>query len=355
MKITSIQAIPIDLKLAEPYTIAYETVTHATNIFLKIETNTGLVGFGCAAPDLPVTGETPDSVLNAVGSIIEPTLKGVDPLRLTYQLKKLKEPLKDQPSAMAMIDMALHDILGKNANMPLYLLLGGFRERIKTSITIGIEPLPETLSKAKDFFDKGFKVIKLKGGSNVEEDIEKIRKLREMLGSSLEIRFDANQGYTVEESIHFVKETRKAKVEIFEQPTPKGQPEKLRRVTTVVPIPVMADESLMNLKDAYRLARKGLVDMINVKLMKVGGINEALHINSIAKAASYEVMVGCMDESALSISAGLAFALARPNVEYADLDGHFDILNDPAEGAVLLKDGTLYPTGKPGLGFNLDF
>jgi L-alanine-DL-glutamate epimerase-like enolase superfamily enzyme len=150
-------------------------------------------------------------------------------LRLTYQLKKLKEPLKDQPSAMAMIDMALHDILGKNANMPLYLLLGGFRERIKTSITIGIEPLPETLSKAKDFFDKGFKVIKLKGGSNVEEDIEKIRKLREMLGSSLEIRFDANQGYTVEESIHFVKETRKAKVEIFEQPTPKGQPEKTQK------------------------------------------------------------------------------------------------------------------------------
>ena len=101
MKITNITPISVDLKLTEPYTIAYETVTHSTNIFLKLETNTGIVGFGCAAPDLPVTGETPESVMNAVNTVIEPQLKGVDPLRLTYQLSKLKESLKNQPSAMA--------------------------------------------------------------------------------------------------------------------------------------------------------------------------------------------------------------------------------------------------------------
>lgn len=354
MKISSITAASVDLNLAEPYTIAYETVSHATNVFLKVETNTGLTGYGCAAPDLEVTGETSDSVLKSVNEIIEPKLKGVDPLRLAYQLNKIKEPLAEHPSAMAMIDMALFDILGKTANLPLYILLGGYRDRIRTSITIGILPLKETLEKAGQFIKEGFKIIKLKGGVNVEEDIEKIKKIRETVGQNIELRFDANQGYSVEESIRFVKQTRSAKVQILEQPTPKGSPDKLKRVTSIVPIPVMADESLMDLTDAFRLARKGLVDTVNVKLMKVGGINEAMHINSVAKAASLEVMIGCMDESALAISAGLHFALAKPNVEYADLDGHLDLLNDPAHGAVILKEGTLYPTGQPGLGFNID-
>jgi L-alanine-DL-glutamate epimerase-like enolase superfamily enzyme len=350
VQITRIAAWPVGLPLTEPYTIAYETITAVTNVFVRMETDSHHVGYGCAAPDLEVTGETPESVLDFVDTNAVGELRGDDPLRAAALLDRMRPHLSDHPSAIAALDMALHDLLGKVSGLPLWRILGGYRDCIETSVTIGILPELETVERAADWVARGFRCLKLKGGRDLDADIAKVFRLRAELGNSIEIRFDANQGYTLEQALRFVGETKPARVALFEQPTPKGQPDMLGRVARSATMAVMADESIMGLRDAFELARDDLADMVNVKLMKVGGLAEALQVNAVARSAGLEVMVGCMDEVELSIAAGLHFALARPNVRYADLDGHLGLADDPTRGMLRLENGILYANEQPGLG-----
>lgn len=350
MKITGVEYFRLEMPLAIPYTIAYESVTKATNIILKINTDKGITGWGCASPDLVVTGETPEMVIENIEKVIIDLLAGQSPFQIAKTIHLIKQLLPKASSTRAMVDMALHDLLARKAKLPLYQLLGGFRHEVQTSVTIGILPLAETIDQAKYYIKKGFSVLKLKGGISLDEDVEKILKMREKIGEEFLLRFDANQGYSPEESITFLNKTRNADIEIFEQPTSPKKEEKLEDLVLDNNVPVMADESLKTLKDAFRLANNNLTDMVNIKLMKVGGILEAQHINSVAKASGMDVMVGCLDECALGIAAGLHFTLSRPNIAYADLDGHLDLLEDPFTDLVELKNGILYPSKYPGLG-----
>ena len=351
MKIDRIEIIPLSLKLKNPYSVAYHHFNRADHLFLRLEAG-GLSGWGCMAPDFFVTGEAVDRILPEVKGALPDLLKGSDPFRRAKLLDRVKREFPAYPGVRAAVDMALWDLLGQQARLPLWKIIGGYRSRIETSVTIGICSLEETLAQAEDFMGRGFKILKVKGGIDPEEDAERLIRLSEKWGDRIRLRFDANQGYDVAKTLKFLELVKKVPIELLEQPTAKRDTESLGTVTDRSPVPVMADESLLSLMDAFKLARRGLVDMMNIKIMKVGGITEAVQVDSVARSARIKVMVGCMDESALGISAGLHFALSRKNILYADLDGHLDILDDPAEGTVLLKKGFLFPSDKPGLGFS---
>lgn len=341
--IINIRIQDISSPLKKTYQIAYETVYVASNLVLNLQTNTGLNGYGCAAPDKAIGGETVDGVLALFHEEIEPYLLGKNPFQIAKIMAELRFTYPLQPSLLAMIDMALHDLLAKQAQLPAYRLLGAYRSSIPTSITIGILPIQETIEIAKKYIKEGFFILKIKGGINVNKDIEKICKLRESIGDSIQLRFDANQGYSLLDALYFVRQTMVCKVDILEQPSHKAQLFEMGEITKQTQLPIMADESLMNLRDAFKIAKNQLANMLNIKLMKVGGITQACHINSVAKAAKMEVMVGCMDECELGISAGLHFALALPNVMYADLDGHLELATDPTTGCFKIKNGIMYP------------
>jgi L-alanine-DL-glutamate epimerase-like enolase superfamily enzyme len=353
MKIRELHCRIRTTDLREPYRISYESVEKCENVFLRIGTEKGYVGMGAAAPDLKVTGETAGDVLRCFESVVEPFLRGREVFDYSRIMERLMLELPANPSARAMVDIALFDLMAQQAGVPLFKLLGGFRRTISTSITIGIMPLPETLDRVRYYLGQGFRILKVKGGIKVEEDIEKVNRIRELAGRHVRIRFDANQGYNLEDSLRFIEGTRRAGLELLEQPTARDDLELLKQVTQRVPVLIMADESLLSLSDVFRITRNDCSDLINIKLMKTGGIMEAMNINSVARAAGVHAMVGCMDESELSIAAGLHFALSRPNIQYADLDGHLDLVDDPFRGMLKIKDGVIYPPLSSGLGWTV--
>ena len=204
-------------------------MSHATNIILKLVTDTGIIGWGCAAPDLTVTGETPEDVICSIDTVIRDMLKWHSPFRIARITHDLKQVIPNASSAIAMVDMALYDIMARRAGLPLYQLLGGFRHEIATSITIGIVSLDETLEQAARHLKNGFSILKLKGGINLSEDIEKVLKLRDRFGKDFGLRFDANQGYTFEQSVAFIDGIKTANLEIIEQPTSQQIDERLGR------------------------------------------------------------------------------------------------------------------------------
>jgi L-alanine-DL-glutamate epimerase-like enolase superfamily enzyme len=252
--------------------------------------------------------------------------------------------------------MALHDLAARRAGVPLHRLFGTARTRIATSVTLGIEDDVEAaVARALRWVAEGYSILKLKVGENREADVRLVRRLRERLGPAVRLRADANQGYDEAEAVRFLREVAPFDLELLEQPVAAGEEARLARVSAATPIPIMADESILTEADAARLIDARAARLFNVKLMKCGGLRPGLAIARRAQAAGIGVMVGCNDESRISIAAGLHLALAAPAVDRADLDGHLDLQDDVARGGFRVEAGWLTPLEAPGLGVSADF
>jgi L-alanine-DL-glutamate epimerase-like enolase superfamily enzyme len=223
---------------------------------------------------------------------------------------------------------------------------------LPTSITIGIKGIQDTLNDADEFRDLGFRILKIKTGLHVEEDIEKVTKLRERFGNHFVIRVDANQGYALEQLKLFINATKNQGLELIEQPLPVGKEKELMQLNSTERELLAADESLKDPEAALKLAHEKPFGIYNIKLMKCGGILGAREIATIAEHSNTDLFWGCNDESIISITAALHVAYSSKNTKYIDLDGSFDLAEDLVSGGFELKDGYMYINSSPGFGFN---
>lgn len=358
MQITNVEIIPVDLRLKLPYRTAYHSgrkaereIEYVTVVFVRVETRQGKTAWGCAAFDTDLTGETRESVLQACHACADRALD-LNPLNTEYALEQLAEIAHEAPSALCAFDLAFHDLLGLATGLPLHRLLGGYRRQIQTSVTISVAPVKESVELARDRVRQGFRMLKVKGGIDPDEDVQRIRAIRKMY-PNLVLRLDADQGYTVRQAID-VARALENDLEMLEQPVPADDLDGLGQIAKHSPVPVLADESVTGPASALAVAARRCADGLSVKLATCGGLHCARQIDAIARAAQMDTMVSCLNEPALLIAAGLSFALGSPNVRYGDLDGHLDLIDDPTIAGFQLSDGELIASDVPGLGCTVD-
>lgn len=351
MRITSVEAHVLKVPLVKPFIISAGTQNDYHGVLVKVSTG-DMHGWGEASPSKRVTNETESSVVKYVGRMA-PRLKGrVPSLELIPSVFD-----HGNGAATAALDMAIHDLVGKiegRAVRDFYLPKGRpVRTSIETSITVSVGDLRTTLEHAEALVEKGATTLKLKIGTDPALDIERVKAIRSAF-PKVKLRLDGNQGYDEDQAACVLRELEPENIQFIEQPLDRGSLGAMARLRKRVRIPIMADEALTDYKSLEKIIKKGAADMINIKLMKVGGIREGIRIARRAVGAGMGIMVGCMIETRVGITAGMHLALAEEGIQHADLDGHLDLREDVVTGGVTTRLGKDRIANAPGLGLDVN-
>ena len=339
------------IPLKEPFVISLGPIHSAENILVKMVTENGLTGFGECSPFLTINGESADTCL-AVGGYFAKILKGKDALDIAAHIEAMDAVIYGNSSIKSAFDMALYDLAAQHAGLPLYAFLGGENNKeIVTDYTVSIGEPAQMAIDARRILSEGYPAIKIKLGRNGEQDVERIRAIRDAVGYDVPLRIDANQGWSTGEAIRTLRALEPFRIEHCEEPIARWAVLDLPGVRQASPIPIMSDESCGDHHDAARLIRLQACDYFNIKLGKSGGIFHALKMVKIAEDAGIHLQVGAFMESRLAMTAFAHFSLCSPLITHFDLDTALMFTHDPVTGGLIYgPNGRITVPEIPGLG-----
>lgn len=353
MKITDIQFGMLRVPLKTAFKTALRTVEQVEDIVVMVHTDTGHVGYGEAPATAVITGDTHGSIVDAIRHYIAPRVIGEDVSNLNRITRLVQGAMEKNSSAKAAIEIAVYDLWAQLYGAPLYKLLGGGDPVITSDITISVDTIDKMVADSIAAVDRGFDSLKIKVGKDIGVDVERIKAIHAAVENRALLRLDANQGWTAKQAVFAIRALEDAgvRLELVEQPVKARDLDGLRYVTQRVHTPIMADESVFGPTEVIDLIRLRAADIINIKLMKTGGLSNAIKIADICALHQVECMIGCMLETSISVAAAVHLAVAKSDViTKVDLDGPSLCQFDPVDGGVLFNESEISISDAPGLG-----
>ncbi len=352
--ITKIELIPLRIKLKKPFVISLGRVDYAENVAVRIETQSGITGFGECCPFRSINGESMETAM-IVGKYLSDVLIGLDPVDIDGCITRMGLVIFGNRSIKSAFDIALHDIAAQMAGLPLYAFLGGNNNKqLVTDYTVSFGPPAGMVEEAISIVEQGFRAIKIKVGGTLEDDLMRINKIRNSVDSSIPLRLDANQGWSVETAIGVLPTLEGMNIDFCEEPIARWDFMNLPKVRQASAVPIMSDESCCDHHDLERLIGLNACDYINIKLGKSGGIHTAMKMIRLAEKHGMKVQVGGFVESRLGFTASAHLALASDCVTWCDFDTPLMLEEDPVEGGIVYGFGGMV-TVPEGLGLGAGF
>jgi o-succinylbenzoate synthase len=353
MKIKSIEFGMLRVPMKTPFKTALRTVDHIEDVVIIIETDTGHRGYGSAPATAVITGETHGSIIEAIRKIIFPRILDHDVRNLNHLVDLIQQSMYMNFSAKAAVEIAVYDLFAQSFNAPLYSVLGGGETIISTDLTISVDYIDKMVADALQAIEQGFDALKIKVGKDLALDIERVKAIHAAVNGKALLRLDANQGWTPKQTVSALRhlEDSGVEIELIEQPVRSDDIAGMKYVTERVATPVMADESTFGPREVIDIIQSHAADIINIKLMKTGGISNAIKIADIAAIYGVECMIGCMAETSIGVSAAAHVAVAKSSsITRIDLDSPALASVNPLIGGVKFENSEISIGEAPGLG-----
>ncbi|HTY81445.1 MAG TPA: mandelate racemase/muconate lactonizing enzyme family protein [Dehalococcoidales bacterium] len=370
MKITKIECFPVSLEFAKPVVMSGGAEAVSNVVVVKIHTNEGVTGVSeSGGTSMWYMGESQDSIMYNINKVFGDILLGEDPFKIQEIVARMDKAAKANNQSKAVIDYALHDIMGKSLGVPVYKLLGGLvNEKIQLAFVMSSGSPEEVAAEGKALVKAGFKGLKLKVGARPpDEDIEIVGALRAAVGNKAKVMIDANGGWLYHQALYVLQRVAKYDIYVAEQPVPWWDIEGLARLRRKVDVPIFPDESACELNDLIKIIKADAADGFFLKIPKAGGILKAQRWVTVAQAANLPVMCGCMVNSGLGAAAEAHFLAAMEWMGKIEQEaiGPLNLYNIPDTVSTPLKNdlaikvpryekGFLYPPTGPGLGVALN-